>query len=129
MKADEEKRAKELAGMQASQDSEMAKLQEQQQQKVEMEERRRIMIRQLLEPDAVERLNRVGLVKPEKQQRVEEKLLVLAQSGQITEKIGDSQLVSILEKLDQVQAPAQSKIKFKSKRCDDDEDDIDLDNL
>jgi len=129
MKAGEEQRAKELAGMQAAQDSDLAKMQEQQQQKAEMDERKRIMVRQILEPEALERLNRVGLVKPEKQQKLEERLIMLAQSGQMSEKVSDSQLVMMIEKLDQIQAPASGKIKFHRKRPDDDEDDIDLDNL
>mmetsp|Transcript_63284 Transcript_63284/g.150943 ORF Transcript_63284/g.150943 Transcript_63284/m.150943 type:complete len:128 (-) Transcript_63284:102-485(-) len=127
MDAKEEAQAKKLAQMQAAQEGEMRKAEEQKQRQQEMEERKRIMIRQLLEPDALERLNRIGLVKPEKQMQMEAFILQTAQSGMVQEKISEAQLVSMLEKLDGTKtAPS---VKIQRKRRDDDDDDIDLDNL
>mmetsp|Transcript_6537 Transcript_6537/g.17686 ORF Transcript_6537/g.17686 Transcript_6537/m.17686 type:complete len:129 (-) Transcript_6537:78-464(-) len=128
MKRGEELRAKQMAGMQAAQEAEVSKMQEQQQQQQEMEERKRVMIRQLLEPDALERLNRVGLVKPEKRQQLEAVILSFAQSGQLTEKMGDGALIQLIEKVD-AQRSTTSSVKIQRKRRDDDDDDIDLDNL
>merc|ERR1711974_491740 len=86
------------------------------------EEKKRIMVRQILEPAALERLNTVGIVKPEKQQQIEVMLLQLAQSGQIQEKIGEQQLIQLIERADAAKAPASS-IKFQRKRRGDDSDD------
>ncbi|CAJ1387910.1 unnamed protein product [Effrenium voratum] len=99
MKADEEARAKMAAGMQMQQESDLQKMHEQKQQQQEMEERKRIMVRSILEPEALERLSRIGLVKPEKKDQVEMMLLQQAQSGRITEKISDSQLSQLIEKM------------------------------
>mmetsp|Transcript_53536 Transcript_53536/g.120814 ORF Transcript_53536/g.120814 Transcript_53536/m.120814 type:complete len:129 (-) Transcript_53536:84-470(-) len=128
MNKDEEMRAKQMAAMQAGQDSELSKMQEQEQKRQEMEERKRVMIRQILEPDALERLNRVGLVKPEKRQQLEAVLLNLAQSGQIQEKMSDGALIQIIEKVD-AQRSTTSSVRIQRKRRDDSDDDIDLDNL
>mmetsp|Transcript_46948 Transcript_46948/g.82037 ORF Transcript_46948/g.82037 Transcript_46948/m.82037 type:complete len:80 (+) Transcript_46948:2-241(+) len=78
-------------------------------------------------PEALERLSRLGMVKPEKQQQIEMMLLQLAQSGQIQEKLSDAALVQIMERADAQRA--SSTIKFQRKRRDDSDDDIDLDNL
>lgn len=126
--ADEEARAKMAAGMQMQQDSDLQKMQEQQAQKQEMEERKRIMIRSILEPEALERLSRIGLVKPEKKEQVEMMLLQQAQSGRVTEKITDGQLSQLMEKMSAAQ-PTTSAVKIQRKRRDDDDDDLDLDNL
>lgn len=129
MNAAEERRAKEMATKQAASEQDMQKMAEQRQQQQEMEEKKRVMVRSLLEPEALERLNRLGMVKPEKQQHIEAMLLHLAQSGQIQEKVGDAGLVQIIEKVD-ASRPSTSSVKFQRKRRgDDDEDDIDLDNL
>eukprot|EP00401_Gymnodinium_catenatum_P081344 CAMPEP_0117495194 /NCGR_PEP_ID=MMETSP0784-20121206/20006_1 /TAXON_ID=39447 /ORGANISM="" /LENGTH=129 /DNA_ID=CAMNT_0005290107 /DNA_START=92 /DNA_END=481 /DNA_ORIENTATION=- len=129
MRADEEMRAKGAAQAQVAQDSQMQKMQEQEQQRKEMEEQKRVMVRHVLEPEALERLNRVGLVKPEKQQKLEAMILHLAQSGQLQEKMSDGGLIQLIEKLDASTSAAPSKVKFQRKRLDDDDDEIDLDNL
>mmetsp|Transcript_56217 Transcript_56217/g.130976 ORF Transcript_56217/g.130976 Transcript_56217/m.130976 type:complete len:132 (+) Transcript_56217:123-518(+) len=131
MNKDEEMRAKQLAGMQAANDSELAKMQEQEQKRQEMEEQRRVLIRQLLDAEALERLNRVGLVKPEKRQQIEAAILGSAQSGQITEKLSDGALIKLIEKVDAATKPAGStgSVKFHRKQRADSDDDIDLDNL
>mmetsp|Transcript_14399 Transcript_14399/g.26524 ORF Transcript_14399/g.26524 Transcript_14399/m.26524 type:complete len:128 (+) Transcript_14399:70-453(+) len=127
MDAKEEAQAKKLAQMQAGQEAEMRKVEEQRQKQQEMEERKRIMIRSLLEPEALERLNRIGLVKPDKQQQIEALILQSAQSGMVQEKISEGQLVGMLEKIDG--AKTAPSVKIQRKRRDDDDDDIDLDNL
>eukprot|EP00913_Durusdinium_trenchii_P004029 g3731.t1 len=131
MKADEEARAKMAAGMQMQQDgrwqeSDLQKMQEQKAQQQEMEERKRIMIRSILEPEALERLHRIGLVKPEKKEQVELMLIQQAQSGRISEKMTDAQLSQLMEKMSA--ASTSSSVKIQRKRRDE-EDDIDLDNL
>ncbi|OLP93784.1 hypothetical protein AK812_SmicGene24273 [Symbiodinium microadriaticum] len=80
--ADEEARAKMAAGMQMQQDSDLQKMQEQQAQKQEME----VSFVGLEEgfDKALERLSRIGLVKPEKKEQ---------------EKITDGQLSQLMEKM------------------------------
>lgn len=44
-------------------------------------------------------MNRVSIVKPSKARAVEELLLRMAQTGQIREKVGESQLIELLENI------------------------------
>uniref|UniRef100_A0A0E0HHQ3 Uncharacterized protein n=1 Tax=Oryza nivara TaxID=4536 RepID=A0A0E0HHQ3_ORYNI len=55
--------------------------------KQEAEERRQMMLAQILSSEARERLSRIALVKPDKARGVEDVLLRAAQSGGISEKI------------------------------------------
>mmetsp|Transcript_79610 Transcript_79610/g.170717 ORF Transcript_79610/g.170717 Transcript_79610/m.170717 type:complete len:129 (-) Transcript_79610:146-532(-) len=128
MKADEEARAKQAAMGQAGQEAQLEKMQEQQRQQQAQEEQKRIMIRQLLDADALERLNRLGLVKPEKKLQVEGAILQMAQGGQMMEKMSDTALTNLIEKVNTATKP-QTSVKFQRKRRDDDDSDIDLDNL
>lgn len=128
MKADEEARAKMAAGMQMQQENDLQKMQEQQAQQQEMEERKRVMVRSILEPEALERLHRIGLVKPEKKEQVELMLIQQAQSGRISEKMTDAQLSQLMEKMS-ASVTTTSSVKIQRKRRDEDDDDIDLDNL
>lgn len=58
-----------------------------------------MMMSQLLEPEAYERLSRVRLVKPERASAVEQHLMKLYQAGAIRRKISENQIVDILEKV------------------------------
>mmetsp|Transcript_75429 Transcript_75429/g.137860 ORF Transcript_75429/g.137860 Transcript_75429/m.137860 type:complete len:128 (-) Transcript_75429:101-484(-) len=127
MDASEEARAKHAANASVQQDAQIKQMQEQQAQQQEMEERKRVMIRTLLEPDANERLGRIELVKPELKQRVEGLILNMANQGAIQEKVSEAQLMQLLEKVGDAVKP-QTKVKIIRKR-DDSDDDIDLDNL
>ena len=87
-----------------------------------------MMVRQILEPEALERLNRIGLVKPEKQHQIEMMIIDRAQSGNMTEKMSEQTLIKILDQVD----PPESKPKVvisRRKGCMDDEDDFDFDNM
>mmetsp|Transcript_3684 Transcript_3684/g.10649 ORF Transcript_3684/g.10649 Transcript_3684/m.10649 type:complete len:138 (+) Transcript_3684:99-512(+) len=129
MSGDEEMRAKQMANMQMGEDDAMQQQQQQMQQQKEMGERKRIMVRSMLEPEALERLNRLGIIKPEKKQQLENVLLNLMQNGQIQEKMSDTALVQLIEKVDTQLKPAATSVKFQRKRRDDSDSDIDLDNL
>jgi programmed cell death protein 5 len=65
----------------------------------EVESRIQMILKQILEPDARERLNRIKLTKPDFAKAVEQQLVVLAQSGRIRERITDAQLVALLKQL------------------------------
>ena len=62
-----------------------------------------MVLMQILEPDARERLNTIKLTKPDFAGAVEQQLVALAQSGRLNQKITDAQLKELLRKL----APAK----------------------
>lgn len=119
-----------LARTRASQmqQSEVAQ-QQREQQRAEAEareEQRRAIVRSVLEPEALERLNRIGLVKPEKQKRLEELILANVQRGAIKQKIDQGTFVNLLQQIEA--SEKSSTITFKRRAFEDDSD-IDLDNL
>jgi len=88
----------------------MAQLQQQAgQQQEELEQQQRLkqqmqmVLMQILEPDARERLNTIKLTKPDFAAAVERQLVMLAQSGRLQQKITDAQLKELLRQL----APAK----------------------
>lgn len=133
MNAQEEMQARARAGK--MQQNEQAQ-QQQEQRRMEAEareEQRRAVVRSVLEPEALERLNRIGLVKPEKQVRLEELILANVQRGGIKQKIDQGTFVSLLQQIEAgekgtVSSSLSSSIKFKRRAFEEDSD-IDLDNL
>ncbi len=69
-------------------------------QEMELEAQLDAIMRQILTPDARERLGRVKLVKPELARQVELILVQLFQAGQVKEKIDDAKLKRILAQID-----------------------------
>jgi len=74
-------------------------LERQQKQKSQIQ----MLLMQVLEPDARERLNTIKLTKPEFAGAVEQQLVTLAQSGRVKAKITDAQLKELLRQI----APAK----------------------
>ncbi|MDO8872422.1 MAG: DNA-binding protein [Methanoregula sp.] len=74
-------------------------LERQQKQKSQIQ----MLLMQVLEADARERLNTIKLTKPEFAASVEQQLVALAQSGRLKNKITDAQLKELLRQL----APAR----------------------
>ena len=70
-------------------------LERQQRQKSQIQ----MILMQVLEPDARERLNTIKLTKPEFAGAVEQQLIQLAQSGRLKNKITDAQLKELLRQL------------------------------
>jgi programmed cell death protein 5 len=70
-------------------------LERQQRQKSQIQ----MILMQVLEPDARERLNTIKLTKPEFAGAVEQQLVALAQSGRLKNKITDAQLKELLRQL------------------------------
>ena len=73
---------------------------EAQEQKLrELEEQKKLILRQILTPEARERLARIRLAKPEFVSAVEQQLIMISQSGQLNGPITDQMLQQVLKKL------------------------------
>ncbi len=69
------------------------------QRQQEVEAQKQAILRQILTPEARERLNRIKIVKPELAEAVELQLIQLAQAGRLNSMLTDEQLKTILKKL------------------------------
>ncbi|XP_022142304.1 DNA-binding protein DDB_G0278111 isoform X1 [Momordica charantia] len=100
-------------GMGSQNNSEQQKAQED--ARSEAEERRQMMLSQILSMQARERLARIALVKPEKARGVEDVILRAAQMGQIVEKVSEERLITLLEQINN-QTTKQTKVTIQRRR-------------
>jgi len=84
-------------------------LEEQELQKEEFEKQKKAILWKILTPDARERLGRIKTARPEMAESIENQLIMVAQSGQLKNKINDEQLRMLLSKL----LPKKRDIKIK----------------
>ena len=89
------RRMAQLQQQAGDQQSMQEELERQQRQKSQIQ----MILMQVLEPDARERLNTIKLTKPEFAGAVEQQLVALAQSGRLQKKITDAQLKELLRQL------------------------------
>jgi len=94
-----ELRKRRMAQMQQQAGDQQEELERQQKQKSQIQ----MLLMQVLEPDARERLNTIKLTKADFAASVEQQLVALAQSGRLKNKITDAQLKELLRQL----APAR----------------------
>ncbi|KEY65512.1 hypothetical protein S7711_08747 [Stachybotrys chartarum IBT 7711] len=97
--------------------------QAQEQQKQQQDEARQHVLSQILHPEAADRLGRIRLVKEQRATDVENRLIMLAQSGQLRSKVTEEQLKDLLN------AVADNKeeekiVVSRRKGWDDDDDDL-----
>jgi len=98
-------RRKRLAQMQQQAVDQQEDIDKQQRQDAQIQ----MILMQVLEPEARERLNTIKLTKPEFARAVEQQLVMLAQSGRIKQKITDAQLKELLRQL----VPAKKDFKIR----------------
>ncbi|KAG8365595.1 hypothetical protein BUALT_Bualt18G0122100 [Buddleja alternifolia] len=84
----------------------------QEEAKREAEERRQLMLTQILTSEARARLARIALVKPDKARGVEDVILRAAQTGQIVEKVSEERLITLLEQIN-TQTTKETKVTIR----------------
>lgn len=101
---------------------------EDQQQKEQAQKReaevRASILQQILEPAAADRIGRIRLVKASRAQDVEDRLIMLARSGQLRQKVNEEQLKSILEAVSEQQQETE-KVTVNRRKGGWDDDDLD----
>jgi programmed cell death protein 5 len=79
---------------------------------------------QILEPSAADRIGRIRMVKASRAEDVENRLIMLARSGQLRSRVTEEQLKDILNALSEQQQEAE-KVTVQRKRGGWDDDDLD----
>ena len=100
------KKLQELQQQAALQES----MEEQEEQQKQFEAQKKAILRKILTNEARERLGRIKVARPEIVESIENQLIMLAQSGQLKNKINDEQLRMLLSKI------VPKKRDFKIKR-------------
>ena len=95
----EEIRRRKLEQMQQQQYGAQAQAAQQEQARAEFETKKAAIMRQILTPEARDRLNTLKMTKPELVASVEAQLITLAQSGRLTGMIDDAKLKALLMQL------------------------------
>ncbi|PLB52376.1 DNA-binding TFAR19-related protein [Aspergillus steynii IBT 23096] len=93
-------------------------------------ERRSAILTQILEPEAADRLGRIRLVKESRAVDIENRLIMLAQTGQLRQKVNEDQLKQLLNAVAENQRKDEEEHKIVISRrkggWDDDDDLLDL---
>jgi len=89
-------------------------------------EARQSILSQILSPDAADRLGRIRLVKESRATDVENRLIMLARSGQLRQKVTEEQLKDILSAVSEQVKEGEKKITVSRRKISWDEEDDDL---
>jgi programmed cell death protein 5 len=106
-----ELRRKRLAQMQQQQQIDEQTMQDEIERQKQAEAQIQLILKQILEPEARERLNTIKLTRPDFANAVIQQLIALAQSGRLRTKITDAQLKAMLQQL----TPAKREFKIRRK--------------
>merc|ERR1712190_712616 len=96
--------------------------QKQQQEAEQRAEQKKMILKQLLDAEALDRISRIGLVKPEKVTQLENFLIGKVQKGQITTKVTDDQLMQYIDELEKQGGGGSRGVRVQRKRADDSDD-------
>ncbi|XP_026819098.1 programmed cell death protein 5 [Rhopalosiphum maidis] len=125
-------RSKRMAQMQSelgggSQGDNAEKQKQAEQQRQAVEDMKHSILTQVLNQAARARLNTLMIGKPEKGRMVENMLLRMAQSGQIVNKLGEDELIGLLEQVNSQMQSQERKttVKFDRRRAALDDSDSD----
>ncbi|KAF5304414.1 hypothetical protein FQR65_LT07944 [Abscondita terminalis] len=123
----EEIRKQRMAQLQSQYKGESGDQKKQQEEQARaQEDAKNSILSQIMDQSARARLNTLMLGKPEKGKMVENMLLRMAQMGQIGKKIGESDLISLLENVNSQMPQTKSSVKFDRRRAALDSDDDDF---
>ena len=89
-------------------------------------EARKSVLNQILEPEAADRLGRIRLVKEQRATDVENRLIMLAQSGQLRQKVSEVQLKELLNAMADNKEEEKIVVSRRKGWEDDDDDLLDL---
>ncbi|KAJ5198297.1 dsDNA-binding protein PDCD5 [Penicillium cinerascens] len=102
----------------------------QEEQRQAESERRAAIMNQILDPAAADRLGRIRLVKEQRATDIENRLITLAQTGQLRSKVTEEQLKELLNAVAENQRKEEEEQKIVISRrkggWDDDDDLLDL---
>jgi DNA-binding TFAR19-related protein (PDSD5 family) len=82
------------------------------------------MLNQILHPEAADRLGRIRLVKDQRATEIENRLIMLAQTGQLRQKVTEDQLKDLLNAV--ADNEKEEKIVVSRRKAWGEEDDDDL---
>lgn len=88
------------------------------------EEARKAVLNQILEPEAADRLGRIRLVKESRAADVENRLIMLARSGQLRQKVTEEQLKELLNAVAEKKEEEKIVISRRKGGWDDEDDDL-----
>ncbi|KAM0255648.1 hypothetical protein ACHAQJ_005573 [Trichoderma viride] len=95
-------------------------------QRQQADEARQQMLNQILHPEAADRLGRIRLVKEQRATDVENRLITLAQTGQLRQKVTEAQLKDLLTAVADNQEHEKIVVSRRKGWDDDDDDLLDL---
>lgn len=91
-----------------------------------LDDARQTILNQILEPEAADRLGRIRLVKESRAVDVENRLIMLARSGQLRQKVTEEQLKELLNAVSETKEEQKIVVSRRKAGWDDDDDLLDL---
>eukprot|EP01028_Stygiella_incarcerata_P006607 TRINITY_DN26_c0_g5_i1.p2 TRINITY_DN26_c0_g5~~TRINITY_DN26_c0_g5_i1.p2 ORF type:complete len:110 (+),score=36.71 TRINITY_DN26_c0_g5_i1:213-542(+) len=95
------------------------------QQKKEQEEARHAFLSQVLSTEAVERLQRIHLVKPEKARSIEDIIIKNVQSGNLKPPVSDSRVVDVIDRINET-TERKTRVRIERRHTLDSDSDEDF---
>jgi programmed cell death protein 5 len=89
-------------------------------------EARQSVLNQILHPEAADRLGRIRMVKESRAREVEDRLIMLAQTGQLRQKVTEAQLKELLSAVAENKEEEKIVVSRRKGWEDDDDDLLDL---